>query len=118
MAGRVELILRNRDVASGREVANSPQTQGINETVVFFADFSTWGATDSSPCTSPVITCLDEDDTDVTSTLCTGGGTVVANVQVQFTITGVTAGKHYRIFVKATIDSSIFETMLRLDGER
>lgn len=96
---------------------NSPLKHGSAETIKYFVDFQPWGASDALPCSSPVVTILDEDDTDVTSTLCSGGGSVVSNYEVEFTITSVSAQKRYRCFVKATINSLIGECWTFIDGE-
>jgi hypothetical protein len=114
---RVEIILLERGERTRRRALNSPLKQGSSETVKYFVNFEPWGASDSLPCSSPVITVLDEDDTDVTATLCSGGGSVVDNYEVEFTVTSVAAQKKYRVFVKATINSLIGECWTYLDGE-
>lgn len=114
---RVEIKLLERGERTRRRALNSPLRQGSSETVKYFVDFRPWGASDSLPCSSPGITILDEDDTDVTSTLCAAGGAVVSNYEVEFTITAVSAQKRYRCFVKATINSLIGECWTFIDGE-
>ena len=114
---RVEIKLLERGERTRRLAMNSPLKQGSSETAKYFVDFQPWGATVSLPCSSPVITILDEDDTDVTSTLCSGGGAVVSDYEVEFTITAITAQKAYRVFVKSTINSLIGECWTKLIGE-
>lgn len=114
---RVEIILLVRGERTRRRALNSPIRQGASETVKYFVDWQPWGASDSLPCSSPVIKILDEDDTDVTATLCSGGGTVVDNFEVEFVVTSVAAQKKYRIFVKSTINSLIGECFTILEGE-
>lgn len=115
---RVQVKLRSRAEQSARQATNSPLKQGSSETVTYYADFAEWGATTGNPVTSPVITILDNEDTDVTSTLCAGGGSVVASTEVQFDITSVTAGDRYRVFIKGTSNSRVQEAWFYLDGER
>ena len=114
---RVEIRLLTRGERVRRRALNSPLTQGSVETIKFFVDFQPWGASDSLPASSPVVLILDEDDTDVTSTLCSGGGAVVSDYEVEFTVTAVSAGKRYRVFVKATVDSLVGQCWTFLDGE-
>lgn len=73
MANRVQLNLAERGTGVRREATNSPLSIGTNETVKFYVDFTNWGASSSLPVSSPVIKILDKYDTDVTSTLCSGG---------------------------------------------
>lgn len=114
---RVEIVLLPRGTRTRRRALNSPLKHGSSETVKYFVDFSPWGASDSLPCSTPVIKILDEDDTVVTSTLCAGGGTVVDNYEVEMTVTSVAAQKRYRLFVKSTINSLIGECWTYVDGE-
>lgn len=118
MANRVELKLRERGDVVRREATNSPLKIGSGETIDFFVDFTDWGASSSLPVTTPVVTILDRKGTDVTSTLCSGGGSVVTDTEVQFTITGATQYQRYRVFVKGTVDSDIIECWTYLDCER
>lgn len=115
MANRVELKLATRSTGVRREATNSPLSIGSNETVTFFVDFTNWGASASLPVSSPVITILDKYDTDVTSTLCSGGGSVVSSIEVQFVITAAVRYQRYRVFVKGTIDSDVQECWAYLD---
>jgi hypothetical protein len=114
---RVEILLLERGERTRRRALNSPLVHGASETVKYFVDFQPWGASVALPCSSPVIKILDEDDTDVTSTLCAGGGSVVSDYEVEFTITSVSAQKAYRVFVKATINSLIGECWTFVHGE-
>lgn len=114
---RVQIKLLERGERTRRRALNSPLKQGSGETVKYYVDFQPWGASESLPCSSPVVTILDEDDTDVTSTLCAGGGSVVSNYEVEFTVTSVSAQKRYRCFVKCTINSLIGECWTFIDGE-
>ena len=63
---RVEIKLLERGAMSRRRALNSPLKQGEAETVMYFADFTPWGASSSYPVGTPVITVLDQDDEDVT----------------------------------------------------
>lgn len=114
---RVEIKLLERGERTRRRALNSPLRHGSSETLKYFVDFQPWGATIALPCATPVVKILDEDDTDVTSTLCSGGGAVVSDYEVEFTITAVTAQKAYRVFVKTTINSLIGECWTKLIGE-
>jgi hypothetical protein len=114
---RVQIKLRERIEQSARRATNSPLKQGSSETVTYYVDFSEWGASATYAVTSPVVTILDSNDDDVTSTLSAGGGSVVSDVEVQFDITSVTAGERYRVFVKGTSNSRIQECWCYIDGE-
>jgi hypothetical protein len=114
---RVEIIILERGERVRRRALNSPLHHGSGETVKYFVDFQPWGASASLPCSSPVITILDNDDTDVTSTLCAAGGAVVSDYEVEFTITAVSAAVKYRVFIKSTIDSLVGECWTFLIGE-
>lgn len=115
---RVQIKLRSRADQSVRQATNSPLKQGSSETVTYYVDFASWGASATYPVTSPVVTILDQDSTDVTSTLCSGGGSVVDDTEVQFDVTSVTAGDRYRMFVKGTSNSRTQECWCYLQGER
>jgi hypothetical protein len=114
---RVEIKLLERGERTRRRALNSPLGHGSGETVKYFVDFRPWGASTTYPCSSPVITILDENDDDVTATLCAGGGSVVSSYEVEFTVTSVSAQKRYRCFVKATINSLVGECWTYIDGE-
>ena len=114
---RVEIVLLERGERTRRRALNSPLGQGSAETVKYFVDFQPWGASDSLPVSSPVVTILDQDNVDVTGTLCSGGGAVVSDYEIEFTVTAVSTGDRYRVFVKGTIDSLIGECWTFLDGE-
>jgi hypothetical protein len=114
---RVKVKLRSRQEQTIRKAANSPLKQGSNETVTYYVDFAEWGASVDNIVSSPVVTILDDDDTDVTSTLCAAGGSVVASVEVEFTITEVVVGAYYRVFVRGTSNSRIEECWFHLQGE-
>ena len=114
---RVEIKLLVRGERTRRLAMNSPLKQGASETVKYFVDFQPWGASVSLPCSSPVVKILDEDDLDVTATLCSGGGAVVSDYEIEFTITAIAAQKAYRVYVKSTINSLIGECWTKLVGE-
>ena len=114
---RVEIKLLERGERVRRRALNSPLAQGSAETVKYFVDFQPWGASDSLPVSSPAVKILDQDDGDVTATLCSAGGAVVSDYEVEFTITAVTAGDKYRVFVKGTVDSLIEECWTFVEGE-
>lgn len=114
---RIEIRILTRGARVRRRALNSPLRQGSAETLDYFVDFRPWGASIALPASTPVIKITDEDDVDVTATLCSGGGAIVSSYEVQFAITAVGASKRYRIFVKATVDSLIGECWTFLDGE-
>jgi hypothetical protein len=115
---RVEIQLLERGERTRRRALNSPLEQGSGETVKYFVDFAPWGAGATYPVSSGTVTILDQDNTDVTATLSAGGASEVGDTEVEFTITAVTAGDRYRVFVKGTINSLIGECWTYLDGAR
>ena len=114
---RIEIVILTRGDRVRRRALNSPLRQGAAETLKYFVDFQPWGASDSNVASTPVIVILDEDDTVVTSTLCSGGGAIVSDYEVEFTITAVSPDKRYRVYIKATVDSLVGECWTYLDGE-
>ena len=114
---RIEIQILTRGERVRRRALNSPLKQGSAETLEYYVDFQPWGASASLPASTPVILILDEDDNDVTSTLCASGGAIVTDYELEFTITAVSADKRYRVFVKATVNSLIGECWTFLDGE-
>lgn len=115
---RVEVKLVPRAKRTSRQATNSPLKQGSSETVTYYVDLATWGASAAEAVTSPVITILDQDDGDVTATLCAGGGAVVGDTEIQFDLTAVSAGDRYRVYIKGTSNSRIMECWTWVDGER
>lgn len=100
-----------------REILESPIVQGSNETKTYMIDYETWGASDADPVTAPGIAITDQDDTTVTSTLCSGGASVANSTQISFAITAVTAGNVYLVKVVGTFDGNILGTYFTIEGE-
>jgi len=100
-----------------RQSLDSPITQGIEETKAYYVDFEIWGASDSLPVTTPTIVVLNADDTDVTATHCSGGGSVTNSTQVYFTLTAFAAKQKYTVKVKGTWGGSTMATFVKVTGE-
>jgi len=100
-----------------REVLESPVIQGANETKKYFVDFETWGASDANPVTTPDVTVWDADEIDVTSTVCAGGGSVVNDTQVYFTLTAFAKDISYRVEIEGTWDAQTLEAICRFIGD-
>jgi hypothetical protein len=116
---RVEISLLTRGKQARRRALNSPLKQGINETVKYYVDFTPWGASAALPVSTPIITVLDQDDTDVTSTIFSADdATVVSSVEVEFTLSALVINNRYRVFVKGTINSLVGECYTVLTAER
>ena len=113
---RIEIRILTRGQRVRRRALNSPLRQGTAETLDYYVDFQPWGASDALPASVPIVLILDEDDNDVTSTLCSNAA-IVSNYEVQFQLTSVGAGRRYRVFIKATVDSLVGECWTFLDGE-
>lgn len=115
---RVEITILTRGKQSRRRGLNSPLKQGVSETVQYFVDFTNWGASSALPVSTPVVTVLDQDDTDVTATIFSADdATVVTSVEVEFTLSALVVNNRYRVFIKGTIDSLVGECWTYLDGE-
>lgn len=115
---RVEIKLEERGEYTRRRALNSPLKQGSSETVKYFANFDVWGASESLPVSTPVITVLDQDNQDVTTTIFSADdATVVSSTEVEFTLSSMTAGDRYRVFIKGTINSLVGEAWTFIDGE-
>ena len=115
---RTQAILLERGTVVRRRALNSPLKQGSAETVRYVVDFTPWGASDSYPVSTPVVTVLDQDDASATSTVFSADdATVISNVEGEFTLSAVTAGDRYRVFVKGTIDGLIGQCWVYVDGE-
>jgi hypothetical protein len=116
---RVEILLLERGERVRRRALNSPLSQGKNETVKYFVNFDVWGATAALPVSSPVVTVLDQDNSDVTATIFSADdATVVDDTEVEFTLSAITTGDKYRVFIKGTINSLIGEAWTYIHGER
>jgi hypothetical protein len=115
---RVEIVLLERGERTRRRALNSPLKQGSAETVKYFVDFTPWGASESFPVSSPVITVLDQDGENVTSTIYSAAdAAVIASVEIEFTLSAMTAGDKYRVFIRGTINSLVGECWTFIDGE-
>ena len=100
-----------------REILESPIVQGANETKQYYIDFVTWGASDAAPVTTPDVTVYDQDDVDVTTTVCSAGGSVVSDTLVYFILTALVAGNEYKVLVEGVYSSQTYETYFTVEGE-
>lgn len=120
MANRLEIKLRPRGDFTRREATNSPLKLGTGETVTAFVDFTDWGASASSPISSPVLTILDQDDNDVSATVSTGigGAQIVNSVQYEFPLGNGTQYDRYRVFIQVALGGNTVEPWCYVDVER
>ncbi len=102
-----------------RQFVEGQIRQGIDETVTYQLETSTWSGTTRS---SPAVTVYEygppDKYTDVSSTV-SSGVPIVAGTVITFTLTAIGLNKTYRVEVKWTNENSeIFEAWGELQGER
>ena len=98
-----------------RAVTEGTQKQGADEEIIYSLTTTNWG---SSP-TSPAVVAKDvsDDYTDVSSTVLSGSPSVSGDVITLPTVKSLTAGHIYRIEIKFTSGSNIFECYFLIDAE-
>ena len=98
-----------------REVVESRLTQGADESIPYALTTTNWG---SSPTNVAVVAKnVTAGNTDVTATVLSGAASVSGDVITLPTLISLTAGNLYRIEVKFTISSTIFEAFLLVQAE-
>ena len=99
-----------------REVKERGLRQGIEEEIIYSVTTTPWG---SSP-TDITVKAYDVDDdlTDVSSTVLSGSASANGDVISLPTLKSLTAGKLYRVEVKFTSGSQIFECFFEVEAER
>lgn len=91
-------------------------TQGNDETIIYSVTTTPWGSTPTNVSVK-AYDVTGGTRTDVTSTVLSGNATVVGNVITLPALTGLTAGKGYRVEVKFTSDGNTFEPYLEIEAE-
>lgn len=99
---------------SPREIIEGAQHQGKDESIVYSLDTTNWGA---SPGSLSMVVIDTSTDADVTAVVTTGSVTAVGNIITLKTLTSLTSGITYRVEVKFTIGSNIFEAYFYVIGE-
>jgi len=90
-----------------REVKEGEQLQGADEQIVYTLTTTNWG---SSPGTVSVVAKdMTNAETDVSTTVLSGSATVVADVITLPVLKSLTRDHRYRVEVKFTCGTSIFE---------
>lgn len=87
-----------------REFIESAIQQGADEVRPYKWTTTPWGSTPSS-----VTVTLYDGDTDVSATNLSGSASVAGDVITTPAVTGLTAGKVYRLEIKCTIDGRVEE---------
>jgi len=98
-----------------REVVESPLRQGADEQIIYTLTTTPWGSTPTSP--SMVVKDLSDGDTDVTDDVTTGSISTDGDVLTLKTIKSLTAGHEYRVEVKFTAGSSVWEPVFIIQAE-
>lgn len=100
---------------NSREVLDGLQFQGVDESVLYSVDTLPWGG---SP-TGVSHDVFDEEDyaTSLKSLLMPGSPTVATNVINLPALSGLSAGKIYRVFIDFTIAGSGLQGYFRVQGE-
>lgn len=83
-----------------REVIESPWEQGADEVRDYVLDTTPWGGSPSAPA----VKLYDEGYDDVTATKLTGSASVNGNTIVTPFVTGLGAGRTYRLEIKFVVD--------------
>jgi len=105
-------------MAEKREVVEGIQYQGVDEQIYYAITTTPWG---TSPHTvSMVVKDENAHFADVTSTVSTGSASVAGSVitlPIIKSLTDITSGHFYRVEVKFTSGSNIFECYFRIQAE-
>lgn len=96
-----------------RRIKESPIWQGVDETIAYTLTTTPWA---SSP-TSPTVVIKNSAGTDVSLTTLTGSATVSGDVITTPYIHGLTAGEQYRLEIKWTVGSNVYEAWADLYGQ-
>jgi len=100
---------------TSREVSEGQQVQGEDEEIVYTITTTNWGSSPSS--VSMVVKDASNSDTDVTDDVTTGSISTSGDIITLKTISSLTAEHRYRVEVKFTSGSSIFETYFWIRAE-
>lgn len=104
-------------MASNRQFQESPWYQGQDEILARSVDVSTWSTTPITPSVA-LYDITDNAYTDVTATNLTGSATVADTTITTPYITGLTAGKRYRLEVQWVDGGNTLEAYGEIIAER
>jgi hypothetical protein len=90
--------------------------QGNDEAIIYSVTTTSWGSTPTNVSVK-AYDVTGGTRTDVTSTVLSGNATVVGDVITLPALTGLTAGKGYRVEVKFTSGGNTFEPYLEIQAE-
>lgn len=99
-------------MASLREVIESPLEQGKDERVPYQLTTTPWGGTPSSVTVTLWLVSADGSLSDVSSTCLTGSSSVSGDVLTTPVVYSLTADSTYRLEMKFTTGSKIYEPYL------
>lgn len=91
-------------------------TQGNDETIIYSVTTTSWGSTPTNVSVK-AYDVTGGTRTDVTSTVLSGNATVVGDVITLPALTGLTAGKGYRVEVQFSTGGNTFEPYLEIQAE-
>lgn len=100
---------------TSREVAEGEQVQGIDEQIVYTLTTTNWGSSPSSPAV--VAKDLTLGEVDVSTTVLSGTASVAGDVITLPTLKNLTRDHRYRVEIKFTSGSSIFEAYFYVRAE-
>ena len=101
-------------MAVSREIVEGRQTQGVDEQIYYQLTTTPWG---SDPESVSVKAYSMPDRTDVTSTILSGDASTTDDVITLPLCKSLTAGTEYRIEVKFTCSSNVFEAYATIQAE-
>lgn len=101
-------------MADLREVAEGIQYQGEDEEIVYTISTTNFGSDPSD--VSVVVKDVTDDDTDVTDDVTTGDPSVFGDVITLPTISGLTANNLYRVDIKFSSGSNVFEPYFMIEA--
>ena len=96
-----------------RRIKESPIYQGADEQIVYTITTTPW---DSSP-TSPAVVLKNSAGTDVSGTSLTGSPSVNGDVITTPVVHSLTIGEIYRLEIKFTVGSNIYEPWTEIIGQ-
>ena len=103
-------------MAVSRQVKEGRQKQGTDEAIYYKLTTTPWGSTPTSTAAA-TYDITGGGRTDVTSTVMSGSTSVTDDIITLPKLSTLTAGHLYRVEVKFTVSSNIFECFFEVEAE-
>ena len=103
--------------ATSREIVESPLWQGADEEIAYGLTTTNWGSSPSSPAVV-LYSYSGGTYTDVSSTCLSGSASVSGDVITTPVVKSLEVDTKYRLEIKFTISSTVYETWAWINGQR